>query len=161
MTDGQGGYLFAGLRPGAYSLSEAQPSPYRQGRNAVGSAGGSLTGVEGITGISLASGTASVANNFGELLPRPAAVGPLPPLPVVPAPAAPPVGPTDPSKREFLASTTGPGSTAPTGVGRPTGRLVPDSVALVSVNSTRLSQFRTTADGANGGTVRVSDLTRG
>ena len=126
VTDGQGGYLFAGLRPGTYALSEAQPSPYRQGRNAVGSAGGTLTGIDGIAGIPLASGTASVGNTFGELLPRPAPVGPLPPLPVIPAPTAPPVGATDPSKRDFLASTTVPGATAPTGVSRPTGRLVPD-----------------------------------
>ncbi len=161
VTDGQGGYLFAGLRPGTYALSEAQPSPYRQGRNAVGSAGGSLTGVDGITGIPLASGTASVGNNFGELLPRPAPVGPLPPLPVIPAPTPPPVGPTDPSKRDFLAGTPVAAATVPTGVNRPTGRLVPDFVALGSINTTRLTQFLTTADGANGGTVRVFDLTQG
>ena len=67
-TDAAGGYSFTGLRPGVYSLAEAQPSGYLDGKDALGTAGGTL-GADAVSPVSLGSGTVATAYNFGELQP--------------------------------------------------------------------------------------------
>lgn len=66
LTDASGFYKFDNLRPGTYSLSETQPANYLDGKDAVGSQGGTL-GNDKITGIGLTAGTNGINNNFGEI----------------------------------------------------------------------------------------------
>ena len=68
-TVADGSYSFTGLRPGTYTVSETQPGAYLDGRDTAGSLGGSTATNDQIAGITLASGDASVNNNFGELRP--------------------------------------------------------------------------------------------
>jgi hypothetical protein len=70
-TDADGTYLFDGLRPGTYRITEAQPAGYTQGINAPGTAGGSANG-DTFDGITLASGQDGLNYNFGE---RPPSTG--------------------------------------------------------------------------------------
>ena len=67
-TGADGSYLFAGLRPGSYTITKTPPSAYLDGRETLGSAGG-MIGNDQFTGISLPMGIAGVSYNFGELLP--------------------------------------------------------------------------------------------
>jgi hypothetical protein len=60
-----GSYLFSGLRPGTYTVSETQPPTYNDGKDAVGSSGGQL-GNDTITEISLVPGTNAHSYTFGE-----------------------------------------------------------------------------------------------
>ena len=61
------------LLPGTYSIHETQPAGFLQGTNTVGTVNGvpvgQLVPVDTIGSIVLASGQASIGNNFGELLP--------------------------------------------------------------------------------------------
>ena len=68
-TDSDGAFIFLGLRPGTYALNETQPSGYTQGVNALGSAGGSLSG-DTMSQIQLGSGVDAFDYTYGE---RPAA----------------------------------------------------------------------------------------
>jgi hypothetical protein len=72
-TDASGAYLFLGLRPGTYRVTEAQPVGYLQGRNAVGTAGGSIVAVDQFA-VPLGVQVDGLNYNFGEL---PAAAGPV------------------------------------------------------------------------------------
>jgi hypothetical protein len=63
-----GSYSFWGLRPGTYTVSELQPGGYLDGRDTVGSAGGTL-GNDAVSGIALTPGVAGVHYDFGEVLP--------------------------------------------------------------------------------------------
>src|SRR5262249_43476232 len=45
-TDSDGAYVFLNLRPGNYTITEAQPAGYAQGIDSVGTAGGSLTATD-------------------------------------------------------------------------------------------------------------------
>jgi protocatechuate 3,4-dioxygenase beta subunit len=67
-TAADGSFAFGGLNLGTYTLSETQPTGYLQGKNSVGSAGGTLQGDQ-ISSIVLGSGTAAINYKFGELLP--------------------------------------------------------------------------------------------
>jgi protocatechuate 3,4-dioxygenase beta subunit len=70
VTDANGHYRFDNLAPGAYTVSEAQPAGYADGKDTAGSAGGDATSVNDVIGgIALKSGDNSVENNFGELTP--------------------------------------------------------------------------------------------
>ena len=60
-------YSFANLRPGVYTLAETQPSGYAEGKEALGTSGGTL-GTGQFTGITLAAGVAGANYNFGETL---------------------------------------------------------------------------------------------
>ena len=64
-TAADGSYLFGSLRPGLYSVTETQPSGYGQGKNAVGSAGGTLSN-DLITGITLVASVQATGYLFGE-----------------------------------------------------------------------------------------------
>ena len=64
-TDSGGFYQFPGLRPGIYSVTETQPIGYVDGKDAVGTAGGTL-GNDVVTTISMAAGQVAVGYTFGE-----------------------------------------------------------------------------------------------
>ena len=70
-TDADGAYVFLGLRPGSYRITETQPAGYLQGTDSVGTAGGSLAGTDQFL-VPLGPGTAGLNYNFGE---RPTAGG--------------------------------------------------------------------------------------
>lgn len=73
-TDGSGNYNFTGLRPGTYATAEDQPAGLLDGRDTLGTPGGSAAN-DSFTAIDLTSGTAGAANNFGELPPSALAGG--------------------------------------------------------------------------------------
>jgi hypothetical protein len=70
-TDGGGMYAFLNLRPGTYTLTEAQPAGYSQGINSVGTAGGSLVATDTFS-VGLGQGVNGLNYNYGE---RPSAGG--------------------------------------------------------------------------------------
>ncbi|HZY90496.1 MAG TPA: Ig-like domain repeat protein, partial [Gemmataceae bacterium] len=73
-TDGNGAYVFLGLRPGAYYLTKAsQPSGYTRGIDSVGTAGGQLSATDQFF-VQLAAGVNGLNYNYGEL---PTATGPV------------------------------------------------------------------------------------
>ncbi len=65
-TAGEGTYAFTNLPAGTYTLTEAQPSAYLDGRETAGTSGGSIAVNNVIGSITLAAGTASGDNLFGE-----------------------------------------------------------------------------------------------
>ncbi|MGE3821667.1 MAG: SdrD B-like domain-containing protein [Isosphaeraceae bacterium] len=67
-TDANGAYAFVNLRPGTYRIVESQPSAYLDGKDAVGTQGGTL-GDDQIDAIALLQGVNGTDNNFGEVLP--------------------------------------------------------------------------------------------
>ena len=66
-TDANGNYSFSNLVPGTYTVSEAQPIGYLDGKDSVGTSGGTLAN-DSISAISLASGVNATGYNFGEIL---------------------------------------------------------------------------------------------
>ncbi len=68
-TDANGDYRFDNLMPGTYGVEEIQPDDYYQGRTLVGTAGGSVSGVDITLGAVLSSGTAAVNYDFCEIVP--------------------------------------------------------------------------------------------
>jgi len=67
-TGADGSYHFQGLRQGVYAVTETQPAGYDEGKNSVGSAGGTL-GNDQIFNIHLTAAVAATNYNFGELTP--------------------------------------------------------------------------------------------
>ncbi len=67
-TDSSGFYQFTNLVPGAYGLQETQPANYMDGKDALGTQGGSLSNDQ-ISSIAVTSGMNGQNNNFGELNP--------------------------------------------------------------------------------------------
>ncbi len=67
-TDDDGSYLFAGLRPGTYTVVETQPATHLDGKDRLGSAGGQL-GSDRLANILLDPGANESGYNFGELQP--------------------------------------------------------------------------------------------
>jgi protocatechuate 3,4-dioxygenase beta subunit len=65
-TDGTGHYLFKGLRPGDYQLSEVQPKAYLDGQDAAGSLGGAAED-DVIDNIRVGVGDEGLNYDFGEL----------------------------------------------------------------------------------------------
>jgi uncharacterized repeat protein (TIGR01451 family) len=68
VTDGAGAYNFVSLRPGTYTLTETQPGGYLDGKDVVGSLGGTL-GNDVLSGITTLAGQTGLNYNFGELQP--------------------------------------------------------------------------------------------
>ncbi len=67
VTDANGFYVFGGLRPGTYQLTETQPAAYLDGKDTIGTPGGT-TSNDQFSNISLPTNFAGVQNNFGEIL---------------------------------------------------------------------------------------------
>ena len=68
VTDANGFYQFQNLMPGTYAINEAQPANYLDGKDTIGSQGGTA-GNDVLSNIVMAMGVEGVNNNFGELLP--------------------------------------------------------------------------------------------
>ena len=67
-TNAQGFYVFAGLLPGTYTLSEPQALPFKDGSSNAGNLGGTIS-TDMIANIVLPGGVAGTNYNFGELAP--------------------------------------------------------------------------------------------
>jgi uncharacterized repeat protein (TIGR01451 family) len=66
-TAADGSYSFGGLRPGSYTVSETQPTGFTDGKDATGTAGGTVAATgDQIGGIQLTSGAAATGYRFGE-----------------------------------------------------------------------------------------------
>jgi len=65
-TNSSGLYQFAGLRPGTYVLTETQPVGYLDGKDTIGTPGGTKTN-DKFSGIALNEGVNGTENNFGEI----------------------------------------------------------------------------------------------
>lgn len=61
-----GTYVFTGLLPGTYDLTESQPDDHLDGIDTAGSAGGTVTPPDSITGIELTDGETATGYLFGE-----------------------------------------------------------------------------------------------
>ena len=66
-TGSDGAYLFTGLRPGVYTISETQPAGFADGPDRQGTPGTGTTGNDVFTDITLNQGVDGRDNNFGEL----------------------------------------------------------------------------------------------
>ena len=69
VTDASGQYLFDNLRPGSYTITEAQPAGYFSGKNSIGTQGGTVGPNDTLTNIVLTPAIHGTGNNFAELLP--------------------------------------------------------------------------------------------
>jgi len=69
LTLADGSYRFDNLRPGTYAIAEAQPAGYLDGKDTIGTQGGSSATQDQFTNVGVASGTTGTDNNFGELVP--------------------------------------------------------------------------------------------
>jgi len=65
-TDTNGFYSFTNLVPGTYTITETHPSGYVDGKDTIGTPGGT-TGTDQFSNIVLNPGVAGANNNFGEL----------------------------------------------------------------------------------------------
>ena len=65
-TDASGACKFANLRPGNYTLTETPPVGYRDGKDAIGSQGGTV-GIDTLSNIVLGVGIVGTDNDFAEL----------------------------------------------------------------------------------------------
>ena len=75
LTDADGVYVFANLHPGIYSLSQVQPGGYVDGRESLGTSGGSV-GADAFGGIVLGENRDGQNYNFGERPPGGGTVSP-------------------------------------------------------------------------------------
>lgn len=67
LTVAGGAYSFTNLRPGTYVITETQPAGYLDGKDTIGTPGGT-TANDVFSAIALAVGVNGVNNNFGEVL---------------------------------------------------------------------------------------------
>ncbi len=68
-TDASGNYLFTGLPAADYTITETQPSLFNDGAENIGTTGGTITGPDSFTAVSLDPGEDAVGYLFGELSP--------------------------------------------------------------------------------------------
>jgi fimbrial isopeptide formation D2 family protein/uncharacterized repeat protein (TIGR01451 family) len=69
-TTADGSYRFDNLLSGTYTVTEAQPAPFTDGQETVGSVGGSAATNDVISGVVLPAGTNATNYNFGEVRPQ-------------------------------------------------------------------------------------------
>lgn len=141
-TDANGRYEFNPIPPGLYSISEAQPNGYADGREQNGdpSAPAPTVGNDAFTNIVLAPFPIRGPFNFGEIVPQ------------VPVPVPPTLPPADINKTLFLSST-------PVGVNTTTTPLFTNSVARLGVQSPVASiAVAAGTDAGRPGAVRVLDF---
>ncbi len=67
LSDSTGAYLFEGLLPGTYTITENQPTAYADGADTAGSLGGVVSINDEISGIVLPAGATGSGYNFGEV----------------------------------------------------------------------------------------------
>jgi len=67
VTDAQGAYVFGNLRPGTYTISDDVPLGYTNGKNVLGTQGGTV-GPDEFHNIMLQTGTTGTDYNFGKLM---------------------------------------------------------------------------------------------
>ena len=67
VTEADGTYAFTGLLAGTYAISETQPVDFIDGTDTAGTAGGTPTSPDDITGILLEAGSTGTGYVFGEL----------------------------------------------------------------------------------------------
>ena len=68
-TNCSGGYSFAGLYAGTYTIAESQPCGYAEGKISAGNVGGTASSsADDIAAIALSQGTVGTGYNFAELL---------------------------------------------------------------------------------------------
>jgi protocatechuate 3,4-dioxygenase beta subunit len=72
ITDQNGQYSFTGLRPGTYTVHEVQPAGYFEFGDSVGSAGGTLEGLDTIANVTL--GSSVNATNYDFCVQGPASI---------------------------------------------------------------------------------------
>jgi hypothetical protein len=77
VTNAQGEYKFSNLRPGTYAINESQPAGFTDGKDAIGTPGGT-PGNDVFSDIQLPAGFDGVNNDFGEIRSTP----PIPPTPL-------------------------------------------------------------------------------
>jgi uncharacterized repeat protein (TIGR01451 family)/fimbrial isopeptide formation D2 family protein len=65
-TDGNGNYIFTGMRPGTYRLAQTQPTQFVDGRDTAGSNGGSTATNDVISNIVIQGGQNPTTYVFGE-----------------------------------------------------------------------------------------------
>jgi hypothetical protein len=100
-TAADGSYLFTGLRPGNYTITETQPAGFNEGQNTLGSLSGTLGADQFF--VTLPAEQAGTNYNFGEVLPP----TPAPPrVADTPTPASAAATPLL-SKRDFIGNVWG------------------------------------------------------
>jgi uncharacterized repeat protein (TIGR01451 family) len=67
-TAADGSYSFNNLRPGTYTITETQPAGYLDGKDSIGTQGGTSANDQ-FSNVVLGNGAQGINNNFGELLP--------------------------------------------------------------------------------------------
>ncbi|MEU5694314.1 SdrD B-like domain-containing protein [Actinosynnema sp. NPDC020468] len=65
-TGADGSYTFTGLLGGTYTVTETTPAGYLDGKDAVGTSGGTVTGPDSVVGIALEPGADATGYTFGE-----------------------------------------------------------------------------------------------
>ncbi|MGO9601740.1 MAG: beta strand repeat-containing protein, partial [Isosphaeraceae bacterium] len=68
-TLADGSYGFTNLRPGTYTITETQPAGYLEGKDTIGTPGGSSATQDVFSNVVVTSGTVGTNNNYGELVP--------------------------------------------------------------------------------------------
>ena len=66
-TDGSGTFSFTGLPAGSYTLTETQPTAFLDGRDTPGTAGGTRSGTDALTGVTVGRGTTETGYLFAEV----------------------------------------------------------------------------------------------